>query len=194
MAALALHFRDRIDVAHAEPWLQAVSGLFVLGMAFWMGARVRRGHCGHSHGHGHDHSHGHGHHHHDHEEDGDAHDRAHAQQVARALKHDGTVTDGQVILFGLTGGLTPCPSALAVLLLCLQAKRAALGMGLVLAFSLGLALTLVLVGVAAAWGAGKASTRWPKLSAWAERAPWLSVAVLTVLGVVLLAQGLRHLL
>ncbi|VFT51793.1 high-affinity nickel-transporter [Pseudomonas aeruginosa] len=32
------------------------------------------------------------------------------------------VTTGQIILFGLTGGLIPCPAAITVLLLCLQGE------------------------------------------------------------------------
>ena len=37
------------------------------------------------------------------------------------------VTTGQIIMFGLTGGLIPCPAAITVLLLCLQVNEVALG-------------------------------------------------------------------
>jgi nickel/cobalt exporter len=56
------------------------------------------------------------------------------------------VTTGQVVLFGLTGGLIPCPASITILLLCLQLKRIALGATLVLCFSIGLALTMVVSG------------------------------------------------
>ena len=52
-------------------------------------------------------------------------------------------------MFGLTGGLIPCPAAITVLLLCLQLKEITLGVFLVLFFSLGLAVTMVSAGVLA---------------------------------------------
>ena len=39
-----------------------------------------------------------------------------------------TVTTSQIVLFGITGGLMPCPAAFTVLLVCLQLKRATLGL------------------------------------------------------------------
>ena len=71
------------------------------------------------------------------------------QESAKKLVNQ-QVTTRQIILFGLTGGLLPCPSALAVLLVCLQLKKVTLGFALVLGFSIGLAITLVTVGVIAA--------------------------------------------
>jgi hypothetical protein len=38
-----------------------------------------------------------------------------------------SVTTGQIVMFGLTGGLIPCPAAITVLLLCLQLKQITLG-------------------------------------------------------------------
>ena len=75
-----------------------------------------------------------------------AHEREHAEQIHKrfAGRH---VTTGQIVMFGLTGGLIPCPSSITVLLLCLQLKKIALGATLVLGFSLGLALTMVASGV-----------------------------------------------
>ncbi|HAS87444.1 MAG TPA: nickel/cobalt efflux protein RcnA, partial [Candidatus Competibacteraceae bacterium] len=125
-------------------------------------ARLSLGHAGHSHDHDlefHEHNHGHDH---DHTEleglelslEGyqDAHERAHANDIRKRFGNR-NVTTGQIILFGLTGGLIPCPAAITVLLLCLQVKEVALGAVLVLCFSLGLAITLVTVGAAAAIGA-----------------------------------------
>ena len=57
------------------------------------------------------------------------------------------MTTWQIVLFGLTGGLIPCPASITVLLLCLQLKQVALGATLVLGFSVGLALTLVALGI-----------------------------------------------
>ncbi|UMX68185.1 sulfite exporter TauE/SafE family protein [Klebsiella pneumoniae] len=60
------------------------------------------------------------------------------------------VTTGQIVLFGLTRGLIPCPASITVLLICLQLKKFSLGATLVLGFSVGLALTLVASGAIAA--------------------------------------------
>ncbi len=59
----------------------------------------------HHHDHEHHHDHGH-HHHHEHGEYQDAHARAHANDIKR--RFDGReVTNWQILLFGLTGGLIP---------------------------------------------------------------------------------------
>ena len=118
----------------------------------------------------------------------DAHERAHAQDIRKRFTQR-DVTTGQIILFGLTGGLIPCPAAITVLLLCLQIKEVALGGVLVLCFSIGLALTLVTVGAAAAIGARRASNRWPWMSAVARRAPYLSGALIIGVGLYVGIQG-----
>jgi ABC-type nickel/cobalt efflux system permease component RcnA len=86
----------------------------------------------------------------------DAHARAHAEDIARRFTNR-TVGTGQIVLFGLTGGLMPCPAALTVLLVCLQLKKFALGFTLVLSFSFGLAITMVAAGAVAAWSVQHAS-------------------------------------
>lgn len=103
----------------------------------------------------------------------DAHERAHANDIRRrfANRH---VTTGQIAVFGLTGGLIPCPAAITVLLLCLQLKEVALGATLVMGFSVGLALTMVLAGVVAAVGMRHAGARWAGIGRLASKAPYLS--------------------
>ena len=71
----------------------------------------------------------------------DAHARAHADDIRRRFAGR-TVTTGQIVMFGLTGGLIPCPAAITVLLLCIQLKQFSLGFALVVCFSIGLALTI----------------------------------------------------
>ena len=95
------------------------------------------------------------------------------------------MTNGQIILFGLTGGLIPCPAAITVLLLCLQLKRIALGAVLVMGFSVGLALTMVASGVIAAIGVRQAAKRWSGFGDWVRRAPYVSGALIMSLGVFL---------
>lgn len=122
----------------------------------------------------------------------DAHERAHAQDLARRFENR-HVTTGQIILFGLTGGLLPCPSAFAILLVCLQVKQFSLGFAIVLAFSLGLALTLVSVGALAALSVREASKRFKGFGEFARKAPYVSSTVMLLIGLVVLMQGLRHL-
>ncbi|TLG78234.1 nickel/cobalt efflux transporter [Methylocystis sp. B8] len=118
----------------------------------------------------------------------DAHEREHALDIERRFANR-RVTTGQIILFGLTGGLIPCPASITVLLLCLQVGRIGLGALLVLCFSVGLALTLVLVGVAAALGLRHAASRWPAFEAFAARAPYFSGAIVAVIGAYTIASG-----
>lgn len=122
----------------------------------------------------------------------DAHERAHALDINRRFGRR-EVTTGQIILFGLTGGLIPCPASITVLLLCLQVGRVALGAALVLCFSIGLALTLVLVGVGAALGIRHAASRWPVVDAIAARAPYLSGAIIMVVGLYTIYLGVAGL-
>lgn len=159
-------------------------------------ARLSLGHAGHSHDYDLDYQeHGHSHEHSELEGlelsiDGyqDAHERAHANDIRKRFTNR-EVTTGQIIMFGLTGGLIPCPAAITVLLLCLQVKEVALGGMLVLCFSLGLALTLVSVGAAAAIGAKQASNRWPWLGAVARRAPYLSSVLIIGVGLYVGVHG-----
>jgi nickel/cobalt exporter len=180
-------------------------------------------HHDHDHGHSHedDHMHGGVAHHHDHddadhihaprlngsEEDAafdselllvepstyaDAHERAHAEEINRRFAHR-QVTTGQIILFGLTGGLIPCPASITVLLLCLQLGKFSLGAALVLCFSIGLALTMVLVGAAAAIGVRHVSLHWSGLDAIAAKAPYFSSVLISLVGLYSIYLGVAAL-
>lgn len=112
----------------------------------------------------------------------DAHERAHAEDIRRRFANR-QVTTGQIVLFGLTGGLIPCPAAITVLLLCLQLKQFTLGATLVLCFSVGLAVVMVGVGVAAALGMRHATRRWSGVfDTVARRAPYVSVVLILLVG------------
>jgi len=195
LAALALRFGSHWNAETTEPYFQMASGVIIVALAVWMFWRTRRERIAWA-NHGHDHSHeDEGAHHHHGVSGGsyqDAHERAHAADIARRFRNQ-RVTTGQIVLFGLTGGLLPCPAALTVLLICLQLKHFVLGFGLVLFFSVGLALTLVAVGASAAWGVQHASKRWSGFAELARNAPYFSSAVLVALGVYIAVQGWRHL-
>lgn len=178
-----------------EPWLQLISAIIILSTACWMFWRTWRGEQQWLAGnHDHDHDHDHDHHGHIHPEGAtskayqDAHERAHAADIQR--RFDGqTVTNGQILLFGLTGGLIPCPAAITVLLICIQLKAFTLGATMVLSFSLGLALTLVTVGVGAAISVQQAAKRWSGFSTLARRAPYFSSILIGLVGVYMGIHG-----
>ncbi len=111
----------------------------------------------------------------------DAHELAHANDIRRQFA-DRNVTTWQIIMFGLTGGLIPCPAAITVLLLCLQLKQFSLGFVLVLCFSIGLAITLVVVGAAAALSVRYATKRWSWFGSFARRAPYFSSILILLVG------------
>ena len=157
-------------------------------------ARLVLGHAGHSHSYSlsyaeHDHGHGQSHG----EAYADAHEQAHAEEIERRFAGR-SVTTPQIVMFGLTGGLIPCPASITVLLLCLQLKRIALGATLVLCFSIGLALTMVASGVLAAWGMRHASKHFKGFGAWANKAPYLSGVLIVVVALYVGITGLKAIL
>lgn len=194
------------DAETSEPYFQLASAVLIVGVALWMFLRIhaesRRASLEADHSH-----HGHDHHHHDHDHDHDhegldlgltgyqdAHERAHASDIQRRFANQ-KVTTGQIIVFGLTGGLIPCPAAITVLLLCLQLKQVTLGAALVVSFSIGLALTLVVSGVAAALSVRYASKRMGmRFERFARRAPYFSVGLITLIGLYVGYHGLQSIL
>lgn len=122
----------------------------------------------------------------------DPHELAHANDIRRRFANR-DVTTGQIIVFGLTGGLIPCPASITVLLLCLQLKKIALGATLVLGFSIGLALTLVTAGAVAALSVRQVSKKWSGFGEIARKAPYVSGAVILLVGLYVGYQGLMTL-
>lgn len=118
----------------------------------------------------------------------DAHERAHANDIMRRFEGR-SVTTGQILLFGLTGGLIPCPAAITVLLLCLQLKQLTLGIILVIFFSVGLAVTMVSAGVLASLSVKHIRKRWSGFSAFARRAPYASGGLMIVIAIYMAISG-----
>lgn len=153
----------------------------------------------HSHAHG---AHNHEHHHHDVGDDllggdgsyQDAHERAHAEDIKRRFVGQ-KVTTGQIAMFGLTGGLVPCPASVTILVICLHLKRFTLGAVMVASFSLGLAISLVSVGVIAAWGAQQVGKRFGdgKFSEMARKMPYFSSGLMALVAVVMGIQAMMQL-
>lgn len=184
LALAALTYGDALIADRAEPYFMALSGAIILGMAAWIFLAARRKAIGPKPDHGHDHTHGAG--------EADAHARAHEADIAKRFAGR-QVTTPQIVLFGLTGGLLPCPAAIAIVLICLQIREYTLGIGMVAAFSVGLALTLVSVGATAAWGAAHVSRRFAWLDEVATRLPYMSAGFIALLGAFALWQGVRGL-
>ena len=134
-------------------------------------------------------------HDHDHMDLGDeddAHARAHAVDIRKRFAGR-TVTTTQIVLFGLTGGLIPCPAAITVLLLCIQLKQFALGFVLVLCFGIGLAITMVSAGVLAALSLRHVERNWGGFSRFAHGAPYVSAALIILVGLYTGWMGLHEL-
>ncbi|EOI1119831.1 nickel/cobalt efflux protein RcnA [Klebsiella oxytoca] len=211
VAMAGLWFGRGWDAQTSEPWFQLISGILIVLIACWMlrrtwlESRTHQRDRDHNHNHDHDHDHDHHHaHHHPHQhhphahplvataEWQDAHQRAHAEEINRRFNGQ-RVTTGQIVLFGLTGGLIPCPASITVLLICLQLKKVSLGATLVLSFSVGLALTLVASGAIAALSLKHVANRWPGLNDLSRKAPWISGALIIVVGCYMLLHGWRNL-
>ncbi len=199
LAVIGLQLGDALIVEKAEPWLVLISGLMIIALAARLLWQIFEGEHGHDHAdHAHHHDHDHAHDDHDHahamhddhdHDDEDAHAAAHRREIEAKFAGRSSVTNAEILWFGFTGGLLPCPAAIAVLLICLQLKAVTLGMAMVGAFSFGLAITLVSVGVVAAWGARKAESSWSGFSAWANRLPYLSGSLVLIMGIVVTARG-----
>jgi len=203
LAFIGLHYSGQFNAEQTEPYFQVVTGVLVIGMALWMFTRTRREvhaaenhHHGHEQGHHPDHLHEHDHDDHHHPPASayqDDHEREHAEDIEKHFANR-PVTTGQLILFGLTGGLLPCPAAFAVLLICLQLKKFTLGFALVVAFSIGLAITLVAVGSVAALSVRHAAKRLKGFGELARKAPYVSSIVMVLIGLLVTVQGLKHFL
>jgi nickel/cobalt exporter len=153
----------------------------------------------HGHAHSHD-DHAHSHHHHSHDVgddllggDGtyqDAHERAHAEDIKCRFVGQ-KVTTGQIAMFGLTGGLVPCPASVTIMMICLHLKQYSLGAVMVASFSLGLAISLVSVGVIAAWGARQVGKRFGngRFGDLARKMPYFSSALMGLVGVLMGMQA-----
>jgi len=192
-----------MDAQVTEPYLQLASAVIILAVAAWMVWRTWRSRHPKTEAPRHDHHHEHEHKNdHDHSpaygtsnlvlKDGagyaDDHERSHAEEIARRFRNT-NVTTPQIVMFGLTGGLIPCPAAITVLLLCLQLKQLALGAVLVLSFSIGLAVTMVAVGVAASLSVKHIQTRWTGFSVLAGRAPYASAILMLAIALYMGMHG-----
>ena len=195
VAMVGLYLGQQGNAEASEPYFQVLSAVLIIGVAFWMMLRTWQQQQAQSPTHDHAHPHGHDHHHDHAHEDAplDAHAAAHAKDIEQRFANR-QVTTGQIVVFGLTGGLIPCPAAITVLLLCLQLKKIALGATLVLGFSVGLALTMVMSGALTALSIKHVSKQWSGFGAFAAKAPYFSSVLMLLIGGYVGYHGLHTLL
>lgn len=181
-AAVAL-FGDTFREGAARQGLQIASASLVVLIGGWMFWRLTRGGHHHHHGHGHDHDHAHEHdHEHEHEEE---HDHAHAHAPRTVFGRGG------LIGLGVSGGLIPCPAALAVVVSLIGRTGTWTALLTVLLFSTGMGVVLTAIAIAVVKFKGLLTAR-VRESRWTQYVPAASAAIVTVMGVVLLALAIIH--
>lgn len=155
-------------------WITLLSGaaVAVIG-ARTLSAAVRRA------------RHAHEPHHHpqDHDHDHDDHAHAHAIPGSAPLHFPSAV------IAAMSGGIAPCPAAIVVLLTALHLHRVGYGLFLIVVFSLGLATILAGLGLAVVHGAAWLQRR-SSFARLARIAPFVTAAVISTIGAIMLAQGL----
>jgi len=173
----------------------------------------------HDHGHGHSHSHdplqSHSHpHDHSHEHDGDhnhreGHDLAtHSSSHMHVHPHNHDhgnnphsvdmregkrVSLWQLFLLGVSGGLVPCPAAIAILLAAVGAGRLGEGLTYILLFSFGLAAVLIAIGIAVV-SAGNFASRFLDAKRFARKVAIGGAVLVTFIGGLTLVSSVRHLI
>lgn len=188
-------------------WLGLGSSILILVVGVWMlkqrlggngGQHVHLfGHGGHGHGHGHGHAASHGH---NHEEDR-AHDHGHDH--SHDHEHSADVSPGQAVakqpydkwnllILGVSGGLVPCPAAIAALLGAIAAGRIAQGLTVAIFFSVGLGVVMMAIGVVLSH-AGRLTEQIGANQEFGRRMGIVSAVVITVLGAYTLYHSIQGL-
>lgn len=178
-----------VRVERVYPALTVVAGVLVVGVGGTLlrrrlitRAAVRATHdLDHDHAPVHDHPHDH--------PSGHVHGPGtHTHEVPDGVR---PLSRAGLVALGTSGGLFPSPSAVVVLVGAFALGRAGLGLALIAAFSAGLAAVLVGVGLVLVAGRDRLSASGVTL-----RMGWLPVAgagAMTVLGAVLVVQGVLQL-
>ncbi|NOQ46939.1 MAG: high frequency lysogenization protein HflD [Desulfobulbaceae bacterium] len=190
-------------------WLGLFSALLILAVGIWMLRQRLKKSGGHVHlhlfgkAHSHDH-HDHDHHDHDHHhthddlshhnddhlhEDNHSHGQIVASKPVHAPHKPGKLG---LLVLGISGGLVPCPAAIATLLAAIAAGRIAQGLTLVIFFSLGLGLVMMTIGVVLSQ-ASKLTEKIGSSENFSRRMGILSALIITVIGTVTLFHSVKTL-
>jgi ABC-type nickel/cobalt efflux system permease component RcnA/Tol biopolymer transport system component len=97
-----------------------------------------------------------------------------------------TITWRSLITLGISGGLVPCPDAIAILLVAIAINRIFLGLALIIFFSLGLAVVLIVIGLLMV----SSSHLFKRMDAFNKFAPFMPVV--SALIVLILGFGLTY--
>jgi len=175
LAAGAVLLGPAFPMQEVQHWLEAISAAIVTVMGLWL---LRSRWLEWRHERDHERAHATGQHHEHH------HDHSHE------LPSTGQRPSWrQLVMFGLSGGVVPCPGALALLLLAVGIGQPTLGLVTVIVFSAGLALTLVVLGIAVCRGVELGQQRFLN-SGWVKRLPLISAGFVTALGIAMMLRTL----
>jgi nickel/cobalt exporter len=92
-----------------------------------------------------------------------------------------TLSWRSLITLGISGGLVPCPDAIAILLVAIAINRIFLGLALIISFSVGLAMILIVIGLLMVNG-GRLFARMDALNRLAPFMPVVSALIVLLLG------------
>ncbi|MBN2083980.1 MAG: PD40 domain-containing protein [Anaerolineales bacterium] len=107
--------------------------------------------------------------------------------ASRPPAAEGGATRRLLLLLGISGGLVPCPDAVAILLVAVAINRILLGLGLVATFSLGMATVLILIGLAVVRGR-RWLGRFDAFSRVAPILPVISAGIILGMGLIITAD------
>ena len=97
-----------------------------------------------------------------------------------------------LLLLGVSGGLVPCPAAIATLLAAIAAGKVGKGLTMVIIFSIGLGAVMMSIGVILAH-ASKFTKRFSSNPEFSRRMGIISAVIITILGGVTLFHSVKTL-
>jgi nickel/cobalt exporter len=173
-------------------YLGIVSSMIIMGLGIWMMKTrwIALKDPARAHHHKHlFHSHSkHIHHHHHHAE---SHDHDHSHHHHHEHDDEQPLTLRGLILLGISGGIIPCPAAIAILLAAASTGNIGKGLWLVLLFSVGLAIALVSIGLIVV-NSLKIGRKFLDTEKFAPVVAFLSAVVITIVGILTLFSSLKH--
>ena len=101
------------------------------------------------------------------------------------------VTWRSLLAMGVSGGLVPCPDAIAILLIAVTVNRILLGLSLIVAFSMGLAVVLIAIGIVTVQSR-RLLVRQQALRRLEPAMPLVSAALVLVMGLGLTFSAVRR--
>ncbi|MDD5759507.1 MAG: sulfite exporter TauE/SafE family protein [Desulfobulbaceae bacterium] len=153
--------------------------------------------AGQGHHHDHDHHAAHSHDHNTHDHHGHSHDSHHAGHGHHHTKPSPVAVKNpynkwNLLVLGISGGLVPCPAAIATLLAAIAAGRIAQGLTMAIFFSVGLGAVMMIIGVVLSH-AGRLTEQIAGNQEFSRRMGILSAVIITLIGAYTLYHSLQGL-